>query len=175
MILPVAEQPEGKLLRAEWHAVVDGLAAKPPTLGGGYTNLRQHMRNRLSPERLAAVDADIDAAFPKQNPDPDAPTGAGALSHNVAQNIRALREARQLSYAELARRLDAAGHPIPVLGLRRIENLQRRVDVDDLAALAHSLDVPEPWTLTGPPACDRCHGAPPAGFTCNTCGTGATP
>jgi transcriptional regulator with XRE-family HTH domain len=50
----------------------------------------------------------------------------------------------------LSRRLDEAGRPIPALGLRRIENGERRVDVDDLAALAFALGV-NPNALLFPP------------------------
>ena len=46
-----------------------------------------------------------------------------------------------LSYAELARRLAALGHPILDTGLMKIEKGHRRVDVDDLMALALALDV----------------------------------
>jgi transcriptional regulator with XRE-family HTH domain len=60
-----------------------------------------------------------------------------------------LRDDRNLTYAELARRTGDAGRPIPVLGVRRIEAGERRVDVDDLMALAAALDVP-PATLLMP-------------------------
>jgi len=44
-----------------------------------------------------------------------------------------------MTYTELAARLADLGCPIPVLGLRRIEQRKRRVDVDELAALARAL------------------------------------
>lgn len=52
----------------------------------------------------------------------------------VIENIKRLRGSMQ--YKELSEKLTDAGRPIPPLGLRRIENGERRVDVDDLAALA---------------------------------------
>lgn len=52
----------------------------------------------------------------------------------VVENVKRLRGSMQ--YKELSERLAAAGRPIPPLGLRRIENSERRVDVDDLMALA---------------------------------------
>ena len=55
--------------------------------------------------------------------------------------MRKFREARNLGYAELSRRLAELGREIPSLGLRRIEAGERRVDVDDLVALALALDV----------------------------------
>lgn len=72
------------------------------------------------------------------------PTGI-TLTHTV----RALREARNLSYAELSRRLADRRREIPPLGLRRIESGERRVDVDDLLALAVALEV-SPVTLLMP-------------------------
>lgn len=57
------------------------------------------------------------------------------------ENIRRIREGQKLTYVELADRLTKIGRPIPVLGLRRIEKGERRVDVDDLLALAVALGV----------------------------------
>lgn len=48
---------------------------------------------------------------------------------------------RRLGYAELSRKLAEMGRDIPPLGLRRIESGERRVDVDDLVALALALEV----------------------------------
>lgn len=53
-----------------------------------------------------------------------------------------MREAQRLPYTELSERLTSLGRPIPVLGLRRIERGERRVDVDDLVALGRALGVP---------------------------------
>lgn len=60
----------------------------------------------------------------------------------VKRAVRAFREAKRMPYTELSERLTALGRPIPVLGLRRIEHGERRVDVDDLAVLARALSVP---------------------------------
>jgi transcriptional regulator with XRE-family HTH domain len=67
-----------------------------------------------------------------------------------------------MQYQELAERLEKVGRPIPVLGLRRIESEERRVDADDLVALAivlgvspvtllmpYTIDEDEPVSLTG--------------------------
>jgi hypothetical protein len=75
----------------------------------------------------------------------------GPIGVAVAANIEGLRESRNLSYAELSRRLDERGRPIAPLGLTRIRDHQRRVDVDDLVALALALDV-SPATLLLPDA-----------------------
>lgn len=66
----------------------------------------------------------------------------GPLAHQVAESVRRIRESRGLTYAKLAERLIRVGRPIPVLGLSRIEKGDRRVDIDDLVALARALRVP---------------------------------
>jgi transcriptional regulator with XRE-family HTH domain len=73
----------------------------------------------------------------------------GPIGVAVATNIERLRESQNLSYAELSRRLDALGRPIAPLGLTRIRERERRVDVDDLVALALALGV-SPTTLLLP-------------------------
>lgn len=62
------------------------------------------------------------------------PTGATA-----AHNVKRLRNRQGLTYVDLAARLESVGRPIPTLGLRRIEAGERRIDVDDLVALAYCL------------------------------------
>lgn len=78
----------------------------------------------------------------------------GTTGTTVAANVKRLREDQNLTYAELSRRLEAIGRPIPVLGLSRVENGTRRVDVDDLMALAVVLGV-SPSALLMPGAGDR--------------------
>jgi transcriptional regulator with XRE-family HTH domain len=73
----------------------------------------------------------------------------GPTGTYVQKNVKRLREERNLSLAELSRRLDKIGRKIPTLGLSRIENGERRVDTDDLVALAAVLDV-SPVTLMLP-------------------------
>jgi transcriptional regulator with XRE-family HTH domain len=65
----------------------------------------------------------------------------GPVGEHVAAAVKRLREQRRYSYADLSRRLDDLGRPIPPLGLRRIEAGERRIDVDDLVALALGLEV----------------------------------
>lgn len=60
----------------------------------------------------------------------------GPTGDTVRARIAAERGRLNLSYAELSRRLAAVGRPITTLALRRIEAGARRVDVDDLVALA---------------------------------------
>jgi transcriptional regulator with XRE-family HTH domain len=57
---------------------------------------------------------------------------------------------RSLSTTRLSAALKEIGHSIPATGITRIEKGQRRVDVDDLAALAIALKV-SPTALLLPP------------------------
>src|SRR5215472_12772209 len=65
----------------------------------------------------------------------------GPIGHYVIKNLEQLRRLRKLSYRELSDRLREIGRPIPTLGLSRIERGTRRVDADDLVALALALEV----------------------------------
>ncbi|MEE2058261.1 helix-turn-helix domain-containing protein [Rhodococcus artemisiae] len=77
----------------------------------------------------------------------------GPTGVHVARNVQRLRETRNLSFADLSRELAKIGRHIPTLGLRKIESLRRRVDTDDLVALAIVFDV-SPATLLMPHAYD---------------------
>lgn len=78
----------------------------------------------------------------------------GPTGEQTRQRVKQLREMRRISYAELSRMLGELGRDIPPLGLRRIEAGERRVDVDDLVALAVAFGV-APTTLLMPDAADR--------------------
>jgi transcriptional regulator with XRE-family HTH domain len=73
----------------------------------------------------------------------------GATGEVVRANIKRIRDNRGLAITTLSEQLSELGRPIPPLGLRRIESGDRRVDVDDLVALAIALDV-TPTTLLMP-------------------------
>lgn len=60
----------------------------------------------------------------------------GPTGQTVSANVRRLREEQNLTVAKLSRRLAERGRVIAPLGLRRLEAGQRRVDADDLTALA---------------------------------------
>jgi transcriptional regulator with XRE-family HTH domain len=66
----------------------------------------------------------------------------GPAGRFLAANIQRLRKRSGLTFAELSARTEKIGQPIAVLGLRRIERGERRVDFDDLLALAIALEVP---------------------------------
>jgi transcriptional regulator with XRE-family HTH domain len=63
----------------------------------------------------------------------------GATGQTVADNVERFR--RGMTYTDLSKRLAAIGRDIPALALRRIEQGDRRVDADDLLALALALGV----------------------------------
>lgn len=74
----------------------------------------------------------------------------GPAARNLVTNIERLCRARRLSWRKLSAGLEAAGRPIPPLGLSRMAAGERRVDVDELVALAQVLDV-TPGELLAPP------------------------
>ncbi|MDI2127942.1 transcriptional regulator [Yinghuangia seranimata] len=65
----------------------------------------------------------------------------GPTGHQVRVNLARLREARGLTKKQLSDAVGELGRPIPPLGISRIESGTRRVDVDDLVALAIVLGV----------------------------------
>lgn len=65
-----------------------------------------------------------------------AATQVEATGQHVSANVARLRKARGWSTYVLAQKLSEAGRPIPQSGISRIESGIRRVDVDDLTALA---------------------------------------
>jgi hypothetical protein len=68
-------------------------------------------------------------------------TRVGPAGWVLATNIRRVREAQNLTYGRLATAVAEAGRRIPVLGLRKIESCERRVDFDELLVLAYVLKV----------------------------------
>ena len=77
----------------------------------------------------------------------------GPNGERLSSTLRRLRRARNLSPDDLAARLDSLGRPMAAGVLGKIERGERRVDVDDLVALAAALDV-NPSTLLLPSSSD---------------------
>ncbi|OPC83208.1 hypothetical protein B4N89_21725 [Embleya scabrispora] len=71
----------------------------------------------------------------------------------VAHNVERLRVAAGLSQRALAERLTDLGRPTAFTAISKIERAERRVDTDDLVALAVALSV-APTTLLLPPVAD---------------------
>jgi transcriptional regulator with XRE-family HTH domain len=65
----------------------------------------------------------------------------GPVGQAVKYHVRRLREREQLSLQDLSDRLTFLGRPILPSGISKIEQGDRRVDVDDLVALAHALST----------------------------------
>jgi transcriptional regulator with XRE-family HTH domain len=99
----------------------------------------------------------------------------GPAGNNVRRNIRRLREQRHWSYREVEERLARIGRAIPVLAQSAIDTGERRVDVDDLVALAAVFGLTPGKLLEPPEDCETCHGAPPTGFRCMECETSGLP
>jgi transcriptional regulator with XRE-family HTH domain len=72
---------------------------------------------------------------------PKRPNELGASGRRVAANIEKLREDRHLNQEQLAERVQNLGRPMTRQAISKVEGLDRRVDVDDLVALATALDV----------------------------------
>jgi transcriptional regulator with XRE-family HTH domain len=74
----------------------------------------------------------------------------GDTAVTVAENVKLLREAQNMNYTQLSDRLKAvADWSINAVGIRRIEDKERRVTPDDLVALALAFRV-SPITLLMP-------------------------
>jgi transcriptional regulator with XRE-family HTH domain len=65
----------------------------------------------------------------------------GPTGRTVKAQIRRIRERNGWSLQDLSDRLTEVGRPIVASGLSKIERGDRRVDVDDLVALAAALDT----------------------------------
>ncbi|TPF94319.1 hypothetical protein BW14_02295 [Bifidobacterium sp. UTBIF-68] len=78
--------------------------------------------------------------------------GVDVTGRQVANNVKRLRGG--MTYKELSQRMAAVGREITVLGLRRIESGERKVDVDDLMAFSIVFDV-SPLTLLLPESGSR--------------------
>lgn len=65
----------------------------------------------------------------------------GLSSKIVASQVRKMRSSRGLDLAGLSKELKQIGWPISVAALSRLENRDRRIDVDDLVAISAALDV----------------------------------
>lgn len=95
----------------------------------------------------------------------------GPVGEQVIANVTRLRKQLRLSQAQLSERLAEAGRPIRATGIHRVETGKRRVDVDDLVALAGALGVRPAALMEAPDYhCQACMDAPPRGFLCQRCG-----
>ena len=75
--------------------------------------------------------------------------GSVDLEKQIGQRIRALREERELSQAQLGQLLAAHGLPMGQPTIYKMENGMRPLRVNELHTLAAALDVPMDTLLTG--------------------------
>lgn len=106
-----------------------------------------------------------------------------SVSDKVVERVLRLRHVRSMTRDELAAECAAAGFPEltgPALanietGRRSVDGRRRRaVTVDELTVFARVFDV-SPAELLALEQCTTCLGAPPAGMSCNACGSGGIP
>ena len=81
------------------------------------------------------------------------PVEIDVTGKETARNIERLRTELGISQRQLAVRLTELGRPVPGTALSKIERGERRVDVDDLVAIALALGV-SPSTLLLPNVAD---------------------
>ncbi|MDW4913721.1 helix-turn-helix transcriptional regulator [Streptomyces californicus] len=74
---------------------------------------------------------------------------SGPTAQRVAENVAKIRKARQLDQKELSARLSDVGRPMLPTVVSKIERKDRRIDVDDLVALALALNVSPALLLLG--------------------------
>lgn len=74
----------------------------------------------------------------------------GNTNAHVAANLKQARQSIGLDLRELAARVQRAGRTISHSAISKIENGERRVDVDDLAVLAYVLETTPAALLTPP-------------------------
>ena len=100
----------------------------------------------------------------------------GPTARRVAATVKRIRRGNEVTTAELSRRLGQLEQPIPDTSITKTEQGTRRVDVDDLVALAAALGV-TPNTLLLPEvgylgAAEYRHLTPRPAAPLRNCGSG---
>jgi transcriptional regulator with XRE-family HTH domain len=90
---------------------------------------------------------------------------AGHTNEHVAANLRKLRQSTGVDLRELAARIKATGRVISPSALSKIENGDRRVDVDDLTVFAYALGTTPAALLTPPEDGPAPSGVPEGQYT----------
>lgn len=95
-----------------------------------------------------------------------------SLSAELFAKTRTLRKIQGISVQTLANRMTAQGFHIARSVIAKGETGRvRSMSVDQASHAARALGLTLTQLLTEPALCRSCKGEPPAGFTCNTCGT----
>jgi transcriptional regulator with XRE-family HTH domain len=71
----------------------------------------------------------------------------GPTGETVRANVKMVREDQKLTLRDLSEKMSETGHPMAHNTISEIERGARRVDVDDLTALAKALKVPTSYLL----------------------------
>lgn len=105
-----------------------------------------------------------------------------SAAHNISRNVRRLRRARGWTQEEATQRFaQIAGIPAMTkawwsAGERAPETGRPKSwTANEVATLAELFEVPVGDLFEAQPPCRACGDKPPAGFTCNTCGTAGVP
>lgn len=77
-----------------------------------------------------------------------------------------------LSQEDVARALAAGGCKVHNSAISKVISGHREVRFEEAVLLASLLGLDLRAFAVEPTVCTTCFGAPPAGFTCNACGTG---
>ncbi|CAO5185825.1 hypothetical protein FAIPA1_50137 [Frankia sp. AiPs1] len=139
----VLEEPGSRILVALTQPeLADLVGAGEPAV---HKVLRQFRKNGLIKtgyRQLTVSDVEALREIARGRPE-ETPTASivGPSGERAARRIGELRRGLGLTLADLESRLGELGRPILVSSLSKIENGQRRVDVDDLLALALALDA----------------------------------
>ncbi|GAA4518354.1 hypothetical protein GCM10023191_092320 [Actinoallomurus oryzae] len=65
----------------------------------------------------------------------------GPVGQRVAKNVTEVRDMRRMDQKDVAKKAEEYGRPLATSAVSKIEQRDRRVDVDDLVTLALALDV----------------------------------
>lgn len=95
----------------------------------------------------------------------------GVINQRVASNVKRLRKLRHMQQIDLAAKMTADGAPMRNGTISKLENSDRAISVDELAALAKALQVSVMDLMYVPEYhCDHCQDRVHTGYTCNACG-----
>ncbi|MBP2435821.1 helix-turn-helix domain-containing protein [Microbacterium amylolyticum] len=89
---------------------------------------------------------------------------AGLTNNYVAHNVRNARQSIGMDLRTLSQKLTEAGRKLSVSGVSKVELGDRRVDVDDLTAIAYALGT-TPAALLSPSEGESAFTGVPAGHT----------
>jgi hypothetical protein len=94
------------------------------------------------------------------------------LSAELFAKLRTHRRLQRVSARVLADRMTAQGFPTNRGVIANGDNGRvRSMSIDYASHAARALGLTLTRLITEPAMCSACKGEPPAGFTCNTCGT----